>query len=306
MLMPFPLAMTTNLPPASKRPPVVVGIGEILWDRFPGGDRLGGAPANFAYHAGQLGAEAHVVSRVGEDEDGAAIVRRLSGQTEYLQRDFEQPTGVVHVTVENDEPHYDIVEPAAWDDLVFNDSLRLLAARTDAVCFGTLAQRNPRTRATIHEFVAACQPGAIRLFDINLRAPFYTPDVIAFGLGIASVLKLNEGELHEIGEMLGFGKEVEGGRELLRRYPNLDLVAVTLGADGSELFRRGDSTVRATPPAIEFCDAVGAGDSFAATLVTGLLAGQGLATIADRANRIAAFVASQPGATPLLPDLLRT
>ncbi len=299
--------MTTNLPPAaSKRPPVVVGIGEILWDRFPGGDRLGGAPGNFAYHAGQLGAEAHVVSRVGEDDDGAAILRRLSGRTEYLQHDYEQPTGVVHVTVEGDEPRYRIVEPAAWDYLAFNDSLRLLAARADAVCFGTLAQRNPRTRATIHAFVAACRPGAIRLFDINLRAPFYTPDVITFGLGIASVLKLNEGELREIGALLGFGQDADGGRELLRRYPNLELVAVTLGADGSALFRRGESTVRATPPVIEFCDAVGAGDSFAATLVTGLLAGQELAAIADRANRIAAFVASQPGATPLLPDLLRS
>ena len=299
--------MTTHpFSPVNKRPPVVVGIGEILWDRFPTGDRLGGAPANFAYHAGQLGAETHVVSRIGEDEDGATIRRRLSGQTEYLQHDFEHPTGVVHVLIEDDEPHYDIVEPAAWDFLAFNETLRLLAARADAVCFGTLAQRNPRTRATIQEFVAACRPEAIRLFDINLRAPFYTPGVIAFGLGIASVLKLNEGELVEIGAALGFGPDVEGGRELLRRYPNLDLVAVTLGADGSALFRRGEPTVRARPPAIEFCDAVGAGDSFAATLVTGLLADQELATIADRANRIAAFVASQPGATPLLPDLLRS
>ena len=293
------------LPAASKRPPVVVGIGEILWDRFPTGDRLGGAPANFAYHAGQLGAEAHVVSRVGEDDDGATILRRLSGQTEYIQRDFEYPTGLVHVTIENDEPSYHIVEPAAWDYLVFNDSLRLLAARADAVCFGTLAQRNSRTRAAIHDFVAACRPEAIRLFDINLRAPFYTPDVIEFGLGIATVLKLNRDEVHEVDTMLGLMDD-KGPRELLRRYPNLELVAVTLGADGSELYRRGVSTVRATPPVIEFCDAVGAGDSFAATLVTGLLAGQPLDLIADRANKIAAFVASQPGATPLLPDLLRS
>ena len=283
----------------------MVGIGEILWDRFPSGDRLGGAPGNFAFHAGQLGAEAWVVSRVGDDEDGAAILRRLSGRADYLQRDFEQPTGVVNVLVENGEPQYRIVEPAAWDYLVMNDSLRQLAGRADAVCFGTLAQRNPRTRATIHEFVAACRPEAIRLFDINLRAPFYTPDVIEFGLGMATVLKLNGDELREIGGMLGLGAG-DGGRELLRRYPNLQLVATTLGADGSEIYRRGESTVRADAPVIELSDAVGAGDSFAATLVTGLLAGQELAAIADRANRVAAFVASQSGATPLLPDLLRT
>ena len=294
-----------DLPPASKRPPVVVGIGEILWDRFPAGDRLGGAPANFAFHAGQLGAEACVVSRVGDDEDGAAILRRFSGQTDHLQRDFEHPTGVVEVTLENGEPRYRIVEPAAWDYLGMNESLRQLAARADAVCFGTLAQRNPCTRATIREFLAACRPGAIRLFDVNLRAPFYTPDVIAFGLGIASVLKLNHDELRAIAASLGLDAD-DGARDLLRRYPNLDLVAVTLGADGSELYRRGESTVRARPPVIEFCDAVGAGDSFAATLVTGLLAGEKLAPVADRANRVAAFVASQPGATPLLPDLLRS
>ena len=282
-----------------------MGIGEILWDRFPTGDRLGGAPANFAYHAAQLGAESHVVSRIGDDPDGEAITRRLSGRTDYLQHDFEHPTGVVHVELDKGEPTYDIVDPAAWDFLVMTDSLRALAARVDAVCFGTLAQRHHGTRGTIREFVGACSPHALCLFDLNLRAPFHTPEVIESGLELANVLKLNEGELREIAALCGFA-DTEAVPRLMERYPRLKLVAVTLGEKGSALYVPGHEPIRSTPPPVEFCDAVGAGDSFAATLVTGLLAGHPVDRIADLANRVAAFVASQSGATPLLPDNLRT
>ncbi len=283
---------------------VVVGIGEILWDRFPTGDRLGGAPANFAYHAAQLGAESYVVSRVGNDPDGEAITRRLSGRTDYLQHDYDQPTGVVNVTLHDGEPTYAIADPAAWDFLVLTDDLRQLAARTDAVCFGTLAQRHEGTHGTIREFLSACSPHALRLFDINLRAPFYTPEIIRSSLEVANMLKLNEDEVGEIAAVcqLTSGDPVP---ELLGLFPHLKLVAVTLGAKGSALYVPGHEPIRTGSPEIEFCDAVGAGDSFAATLVTGLLAGDPVDRIADRANRIAAFVASQSGATPLLPDTLR-
>ena len=283
---------------------VVVGIGEILWDRFPTGDRLGGAPANFAYHAAQLGAESYVVSRVGDDPDGEAITRRLSGRADYLQHDYEQPTGVVHVELEQGEPTYTIADPAAWDFLMLTEDLRRLAARVDAVCFGTLAQRHEGTREAIRGFVAACSPHALRLFDINLRAPFFTTEVIEAGVRMANVLKLNEGEVREIAGVLKLppGDPVP---DLLASYPALKLVAVTLGEKGSALYVPGHPPICTPSPEIEFCDAVGAGDSFAATLVTGLLAGQPVDVIADRANRIAAFVASQSGATPLLPDNLR-
>ncbi len=286
-------------------PKVVVGIGEILWDRFPTGDRLGGAPANFAYHAAQLGAESYVVSRVGDDPDGDAITRRLSGRTDYLQHDYEYPTGVVHVVLDDGEPAYTIADPAAWDFLVLTEELRQLATRADAVCFGTLAQRRPGTRETILEFVAACSPHALRLFDINLRAPFYTPETIASGLALANVLKLNEGEVREVTAVCKLSS-ADPVPELLALYPQLKLVAVTLGERGSALYVPGSEPIRTAAPPVEFCDAVGAGDSFAATLVTGLLAGRRVDEIADRANRIAAFVASQSGATPLLPDNLRT
>ena len=284
---------------------VVVGIGEILWDRFPTGDRLGGAPANFAYHAAQLGAESYVVSRVGDDPDGEAITRRLSGRTDYLQHDYEHATGVVEVALHHGEPSYTIADPAAWDFLVMTDSLRALAARADAVCFGTLAQRHAGTRGAIREFVEACSPHALRLFDINLRAPFHTPEVIRAGLELANLLKLNEGEVREIAALFGLSSD-EPVPELFALYPRLKLVAVTLGEKGSAVYVPGVEPIRSVPPTVEFCDAVGAGDSFAATLVTGLLAGQPVDRIADLANRVAAFVASESGATPLLPDNLRT
>lgn len=284
---------------------VVVGIGEILWDRFPTGDRLGGAPANFAYHAAQFGAESYVVSRVGDDLDGEAITRRLSGRAEYIQHDFEQPTGVVNVALHDGEPTYTIADPAAWDFLVLTDKLRLLAARADAVCFGTLAQRHPGTRQTIRDFVAACSPHALRLFDINLRAPFHTPEIIEASVRMANVLKLNEGEVKEIAALFQLAVP-DPVPDLLSLYPQLKMVAVTLGEKGSALYVPGAEPIRTPSPEIEFCDAVGAGDSFAATLVTGLLAEVRVDLIADRANRVAAFVASQSGATPLLPDNLRT
>ena len=284
---------------------VVVGIGEILWDRFPTGDRLGGAPANFAYHAAQLGAEAYVVSRVGDDPDGEAITRRLSGRTDYLQHDYEHATGVVEVALEKGEPTYTIADPAAWDFLVMTESLRALAARADAVCFGTLAQRREGTRGAIREFVEACSPHALRLFDLNLRAPFFTPEIIKDGLELANILKLNEGEVREVTALFGLSA-ADPVPELFALYPRLKLIAVTLGEKGSAVYVPGVEPIRSTPPKVEFCDAVGAGDSFAATLVTGLLAGQPVDRIADLANRIAAFVASESGATPLLPDNLRT
>ena len=249
--------------------------------------------------------KSHVVSRVGEDPDGEAITRRLSGRTDYLQHDYEHATGVVEVALEKGEPTYTIADPAAWDFLVMTDSLRALAARADAVCFGTLAQRRAGTRGAIREFVEACSPHALRLFDLNLRAPFFTPEIITAGLELANLLKLNEGEMREVAALFGL-TDADPVPLLFALYPGLKLIAVTLGERGSTVYVPGVEPIRSTPPKVEFCDAVGAGDSFAATLVTGLLAGQPIDRVADLANRIAAFVASESGATPLLPDNLRT
>ena len=286
------------------RPPLVAGIGEVLWDKFPDGDRLGGAPANFAFHAAQLGAQARVVSRIGCDPDGERLgleLRRRGLSTEYLQTDAAHPTGTVLVQVEAGQPTYTITPSVAWDFLEPTAALQNLAPQLDAICFGTLAQRNSVSRDTIRQVIAACRADALRLFDINLRQTFYTRDDIEFGLSHATVLKLNAEELAVMGRMYGCQTDVTD--RLFERFP-LDLIAVTRGAQGCELHTRRETVNSAGLP-VQCVDAVGAGDAFSAMLALGLLKKLSLQEIADRCNRIGAHVASQPGAMPQLPADVR-
>lgn len=286
--------------------PIAVGIGELLWDRFPEGDRLGGAPANFAFHAAQLGFEARIVSRLGKDKDGQKIrdvFRSLGLSSDLLQEDGFHPTGLVKVRLENGQPGYEIATPAAWDFLSFNEALREIAKNLEVVCFGTLAQRNPVSEKSIRRFIECCSNQAIRLFDINLRQNYYSHEVIDFGLNHASVLKLNHEEMEVLGRLFGWEKE-KVRRQLFGRYP-LKWIAITLGAGGCEIHSRQES-VRASAPAIVFQDAVGAGDAFGAALVMGLKDLLPLEEVASLANQAGSFVASQAGATPIFPpDLLR-
>jgi fructokinase len=285
----------------------VAGIGEVLWDRFPDGDRLGGAPANFTFHAGQLGAMARIVSRIGRDADGERLAgllekRGLSG--EFLQRDPAHPTGLVRVKLQDGQPSYVIESPVAWDFIELNDELRTLAASLDAVCFGTLAQRHPVSRRTIQDFVRLCPKRTLRLFDINFRQNYFTPEAIEFGLSQATALKLNGDELVQLAGMFGWAPQAEAAlAEIFQRHP-VEVIALTHGADGCEIRTRAQ-TVRAKTPKITCVDAVGAGDAFSAALVTGLLAKQPLEKIAEQANRVGAFVASQAGAMPELPPVFK-
>ena len=281
----------------------VIGIGEVLWDRFPDGDRLGGAPANFAFHAGQLGATTRIVSRIGSDDDGNRLADELQKHglpTEFLQRDATYPTGLVRVELAHGQPNYVIEKPAAWDFLELTQDLKNLAADVDAISFGTLAQRDPVSQRTIQDFVRLCPKKSLRLFDINLRQSYFTRETIEFGFTHATTLKLNGDELERLSLPFKLPSQPEAAaQELFRRYP-LELIALTLGEEGCVLYTR-ECSIQSKAPRIKCVDTVGAGDAFSAALVTGLLAGEPLEEIAYQANHVGAYVASQPGAMPLLP-----
>ena len=285
-------------------PPLIAGIGELLWDKFPDGDRLGGAPANFAFQAAQLGADSRVISRIGRDSDGERLTDELQARglsIKYLQTDDAHPTGTVLVQVANGEPAYTITESVAWDFLEPTAALLKLASHLDVICFGTLAQRNPVSRDTIRKVVSASRANSLRLFDINFRQTFYTSDDIEFGLSHATVLKLNADELAVMGRM--YGCETAVVDQLFQRFP-LDLIALTRGSVGCDLHTRQQVVSSAGRP-IQCVDAVGAGDAFSAMLAVGLLKELPLQELADRCNQIGAYVASQPGAMPQLPAAMR-
>ncbi|HEY7117096.1 MAG TPA: carbohydrate kinase, partial [Tepidisphaeraceae bacterium] len=281
--------------------PLVLALGEVLWDLLPGGRQLGGAPANFAYHAAQLGADARIVSAVGDDELGREILDRLRSQsldTSYVAVDRDHPTGVVTVTLDlAGQPSYTIHEDVAWDYIPTNRGLLDLAAKAECICFGTLAQRSRTAREAIRAVLSRVGPNALKILDINFRQDYYDRELVDRSLRAASVLKINEQELEELPTLLG-----DPDAEIFDRYPGMELLAVTRGEGGSSL-RSSDGTHVEHPgyPAVPMVDAVGAGDSFTAALAVGLLRGLPLARINDNANRLASFVCTQPGATPAIP-----
>jgi fructokinase len=290
--------------------PLVVGIGEILWDMLPAGRQLGGAPANFAYHAGALGARAAVVSRVGDDPPGRDILRRLDDlglDRTHVSLDPDHPTGTVDVRLDPaGVPEYVIHENVAWDFLPFGAGLGVLAGRADAVCYGTLAQRSAASRDAISSFTAVTRPECLRVFDINLRQAYFSRELIEQGLARSHVLKLNDAELPVVCELLGVGGSdpVEQARTLAHRY-RLHLVALTRGPRGSLLVcRDGQVSDHPGSPVPTIADTVGAGDAFTAALVMGILANRDLDRMNAAANRLAAFVCTQPGATPPIPKEL--
>jgi len=286
----------------------LAGIGELLWDLLPGGRQLGGAPANFAHHAHQLGAEAAVVSRVGADALGAEILELLRARgigTEAVSIHPTLPTGTVTVAVLPDgQPEFIIHEQVAWDDLACDGAALAVVGSADAVVFGTLAQRSAPTRQAVGELLLAAPAGCLRVFDINLRQHYHSPELIEGGMRAADVLKLNDVELDRLGPLLGLAGEVRDRiGQLAARY-KLALVALTRGAGGSLLFADGTFSDHPGLPAA-VVDTVGAGDAFTACLTMGWLHGRGLDRINRHANEVAAFVCSQAGATPVLPPHLR-
>jgi len=280
---------------------IVTGIGELLWDVFPDGRKLGGAPANFAYHCKAFGAESYPVSCVGDDGPGREILQALSGHdidVSFIAIDSEHPTGTVSVDVdENGKPDYIIHEDVAWDHIPVTEKMIMLAKKTDVVCFGSLAQRSKTSRQTIQKFLLETRSDCVKIYDINLRQHYYSRDLIQEMLGLSTVLKLSDEELPAVAELLGFsGREKVLMEKIALRY-SLDLVALTKGHAGSCLYQRGRYSEHKGYDA-KVVDTVGAGDSFTAVLAGGLLLNFDLDKINDLANKTAAYVCSQPGAMP--------
>lgn len=301
----------TELPKAQPR--VIVGLGEILWDIFPEGARLGGAPANFAVMAGRLGNHAVVASRLGEDDLGfqaLQILKSMPIETGYLQRDSAYATGTVTVSVETGEPEYVIHEPVAWDQLTMTPQWEDLAQHADAVCFGTLAQRSAASRATIQQFLDKSRPDCVRIFDVNLRSPFWSADVLRQSLGRATILKLNAFELPQVLLSTGACPDpasadddediLRAAHQLLERYP-VQLVCVTMGARGSLLATRSEFH-RHPGLTARVKDTVGAGDAFTAALAHYYLGQASLPILNEAGNRWGAWVASQSGGMPPLSE----
>ncbi len=287
---------------------ILAGVGEILWDLLPTGRKLGGAPANFAYHAHALGAVGVPASCVGDDEDGREIVRHLQGlgiDTGHISVDPEHHTGTVTVKMLNDGGHQFIIhENVAWDYIRASDKLLELARKADAVCFGSLAQRCEASRDAIRGFVGATGKDAYRIFDINLRQSYYCAEVIDASLKLCNVFKINDEELPVLSRLLKIPvDEKTAARELIWLY-GLKLVAVTKGGRGTALYSPQGSSEHPGYK-VKVADTVGAGDSFTAAMTLGLLKDFDLEKINDCANRVSSFVCTQSGATPDIPDELK-
>ncbi len=283
----------------------VIGIGEVLWDLLPSGREMGGAPANFACHARALGADASVITRVGNDSLGWDIRRRLEQRSianNTVQVDDKAPTGTVTVSLSgNGVPHFLIQEHVAWDRLMLTPEALHAVGEADALCFGTLAQRNESARRTIQGLVAAAPANAIRLFDVNFRQKYFSREVIEQSLRLANVLKCNDSELPILARLLGLAGSVRQQIEQLTRTFDLRLVALTRGPAGSLIFQAGEWSECPSMP-IRIVDTVGAGDAFAAALVMGMLHKMQLDEINTLANELACYVCSCVGATPSLPE----
>ncbi|MEK6797034.1 MAG: carbohydrate kinase [Spirochaetota bacterium] len=281
--------------------PIVVGIGEMLWDILPTGRRPGGAPANFACHAGRLGAHAFAVSAVGNDAHGNALVNALTRSgldLRYVQRN-NRPTGTVTVTLTNGIPSYVIHTNTAWDNIRAG-GLSRLAGAADAVCFGTLAQRNAVSRKAIGSFLSHVRHDCLKVFDINLRQNYYSEAVIRRSLAFANILKINDEELPVTARLLSArGTEASIVRALMREF-DIGICVLTKGSHGGMVYTRNDA-VSYTPKHVRVKDTVGAGDSFTAGFTIGLLRGMAVSEAVAAANDLAAFVCSQKGAMPKHP-----
>ncbi len=286
----------------------VVGIGELLWDLLPTGAQIGGAPANFSYHAGALGADARTISRVGDDALGHELLAQLTTlgvSTECVQIDGTMPTGTVAVELDADgQPCYDIRANVAWDHLQADARSRHAAAASHALCFGTLAQRDPVSRAAIRALVAASPSEALRVLDVNLRQAYFSRELIEDSLLLATVLKVNDVELPKLVQMFDLRGETRAQLEQIAERWQLNAVALTRGDKGSVLLTAHDYSEHPGVP-VDVRDTIGAGDAFTAAMTVGLLSGWALRDVNAHANQVASYVASCSGGTPPLPDTIR-
>ena len=288
---------------------IIVGMGEVLWDILPEGKKIGGAPANFAYHISQFGLDSCVVSAVGDDKLGYEILDNFDKKKlNYLIEKVPYPTGTVQVELdETGIPCYEIKEGVAWDNIPYTPALEELAKKTRAVCFGSLAQRSIVSRETINYFLDVMPDGEgqYKIFDINLRQGFYTKDTLCNSMQRCNVLKINDEELITVSRMFGY-PDIDFQDKcwiLLAKY-NLKMLILTCGVNGSYVFTPGNISFVETPK-VDVADTVGAGDSFTATFITGILKGKDVSEVHKHAVEVSAYVCTQNGAMPEFPPYLR-
>lgn len=286
----------------------VIGMGEALWDVLPEGKKIGGAPANFAYHVKQFGLDSCAVSAIGEDHLGTELVERFDEKNLKYHLDIvPYPTGTVQVTLDTEGvPQYEIKENVAWDNIPYTDDLKTLAKETKAFCFGSLAQRNVVSRDTINSFLEdiPAENDPLIVFDINLRQDFYSKEVIKDSIKKCNILKINDEELVIVSRLFGYpGIDLENKCWLLLGKYNLKMLILTCGINGSYVFTPGDVSFLPTPK-VEVADTVGAGDSFTAAFIANILKGKDVKEAHKIAVETSAYVCTQNGAMPTLPDSL--
>ncbi len=282
--------------------PVIVGIGELLWDVFPNEKKAGGAPINFVYHASQLGAEGYAISAVGNDVFGTEIIQELDkNHIRYVIETIDHPTGSVMVELNDGKPTYTIIEGVAWDYMPLTQQSIDLIKRADAICFGTLAQRSPVSRETLAALLTYASKDALRFFDINIRQHYYSKELIKSLLSKANVFKINDEELEVITPMFGLeGSTEDKCRWFIRKF-DLRYLVLTAGSEYSTIYSEGEQSTIQTPK-VTVADTVGAGDAFSGAFVYSILTGKSLKEAHQKAVDIAAFVCTQNGAWPPYPN----
>ena len=284
---------------------IVVGMGEALWDVLPEGKKIGGAPANFAYHVSQFGLPSCVVSAIGDDALGKEIIENFTSKgLDQLIAEVPYPTGTVQVEIDQTGiPLYDIKENVAWDNIPYTEHLDALAKRTKAVCFGSLAQRNVVSRETINHFLDTMpkDDDSLIVFDVNLRQGFYNKEILCKSMQNCNILKINEEELITVSRMFGYPViDLQDKCWILLGKYNLKMLILTCGINGSYVFTPGNVSFQPTPK-VEVADTVGAGDSFTAAFIASILKGKSVTEAHTIAVKTSAFVCTQKGAMPILP-----
>lgn len=286
---------------------LVVGLGEVLWDMLPEGRKIGGAPVNFAYHAGQFGIDSMAVSAIGNDKLGEDTIAEMNGKhLNHIFPSVPYPTGSVQVKLdEKGVPAYDIKENVAWDNIPFTNEIESVARNCQAVCFGSLAQRNAVSRSTIRKFIESTPSGCIRIFDINLRQNFYTREVIRDSLELCNILKINDEEIMLVSGMFNYdSSNIDNVCRTIMEDFSLEMVILTCGTKGSYIFTKDDVSFMPTPK-VNVADTVGAGDSFTGSFCAAILRGLPVAEAHKKAVEVSAYVCTQNGAMPEIPESMK-
>lgn len=286
---------------------LVVGLGEVLWDMLPEGRKIGGAPVNFAYHAGQFGIDTMAVSAIGNDKLGEDTIAEMNGKhLNHIFPSVPYPTGSVQVKLdEKGVPAYDIKENVAWDNIPFTNEIESVARSCRAVCFGSLAQRNAVSRSTIRKFIESTPSGCIRIFDINLRQNFYTSNVIRDSLEHCNILKINDEEIMLVSRMFNYdSSNIENVCRTIMEDFSLEMVILTCGTKGSYIFTKGGVSFMPTPK-VNVADTVGAGDSFTGSFCAAILRRLPVAEAHKKAVEVSAYVCTQNGAMPEIPESMK-